>query len=97
MTKAEIAAIREGVGNAIKVNVNGKIDVLRREIEEHNKRHEQDMVRILPIIEAYEASERFAEDAKRNGKKAIMAVLWTGTFVTAVGGGWLILRQLFHF
>lgn len=82
---------RKSTADAIAVTVNGKIDTLKSMIISHNDAHEKDMKRMMPIIEAYEEAERRVEDAKRGGK----AILWTATFITAVGGAWLVLRGVF--
>ena len=78
------ACIEVSVSRSIETNVNGKIDMLRNEINTHNILHENDMKRILPVVEAFEAS-------KTSGK----IVLWVAGTITAVGGAILILMRLF--
>jgi hypothetical protein len=94
---ADLVMIREYIVDAVavsvKLNVNGKIDAMRTEIANHNAKHEEDMVRILPIIEAFETSERAVNTAKASGK----VVLWVAGFISAVGGAFLIIKQIFQF
>lgn len=93
---ADLVMIREyiveAVADSVKLNVNGKIDAMRGEIRAHNARHEEDMLKILPIIEAFETSERAVNTAKASGK----IILWLAAFITAVGGAYLIVRQIFY-
>ncbi len=94
-TRKEIALsverTRETIAIAIKDVVNGKIDRLSTKIDEHNAKHEQDMVRIMPALESFEEWQRDKEVAAKSGK----IVLWLAAFVTAVGSAWLIIRQIF--
>lgn len=83
---------KKWLAEAVHENVNGKIDKLDEKIESHNRRHENDMKRILPTILAYEASQRVLEDARVGGK----FILWWSGFVIAVGSAYLIIRQVFR-
>lgn len=82
---------RKSTAEAIQVTVNGKIDKLRIEVDDHNLSHAKDMQRIIPVIEAFEASEQFAKSAKTSG----LVILWLAGFITAVGSAFLILRNIF--
>jgi hypothetical protein len=84
--------IREEIANGIKLNVNGKIDKLSSEINDHNKIHEDDMKRVLPVIEAYEEGQRDLNTAKKAGR----GVLWVSAAVTGIGGAYLVLLQIFR-
>lgn len=95
MTKSDLRKINEAITENIKVTVNGKIDNLTKKIDAHNLSHETDMQRVLPVIEAFEASEKFAADAKKKGKVVIIAVASIAGFVTAVGSAYLIVMQIF--
>jgi len=86
MDPALLIAVRE----EIKVTVNGKIDKLDKKIDEHNAKHEADMKRVMPIIEAFELSERRLADAKEGGR----AVIYVAGFITAIGGAWLVLKNI---
>ena len=102
MTEEILTAVRE----EIKVTVNGKIDNIRNileyqnselraaklNLEVHNAKHERDMQRILPVIEAFEYSERRVEDAQSAG----WLLIKLSGFVTALGGAYLIIRQVFR-
>lgn len=86
-----MAAAKAEIVSTIKETVNGKIDTLTRKVDDHNLSHEKDMRRILPIIEAFEAAERRVDDAKSAGK----SVLWISGVITAIGGAYLIIKQIF--
>ena len=43
--------IRDEVAKGIKLNVNGKIDEMRNDLAEHNKKHEADMQEIRPYLQ----------------------------------------------
>lgn len=68
----------------------GSLDVITKSISSHNIQHEADMQRILPVLEAFEFSERRLADARASGK----FILYMAGFVTAVGGAWLILTNV---
>ena len=91
MTEEELGVLRAEIAFSIKTTVNGKIDALRGDIQEHNTKHENDMERMMPIILTYEASEAALNTAKTSGK----VVLWIAGFITAVGGAVLVIKQLF--
>ena len=76
---------RKSTGAAIEKYVNGNLRALDQKIEEHNRVHNEDMKRILPVVEAY-------EDAVRGGKR----VLWSAGSIMTVGGAYLIIRQIFR-
>ena len=96
MNSQELETLKIEITKVVKETVNGKVDRLDKKIDEHNTQHELDMKRILPIIEAYEASEKFALNARKNGATIIKAVMYVSAFVTAVGSAYLILRNIFH-
>jgi hypothetical protein len=43
--------IRDEVAKAVKLNVNGKIDAMRIELAEHNKKHNEDMASLMPYMQ----------------------------------------------
>ena len=43
--------IRDEVAKGIKLNVNGKIDEMRNDLVEHNKKHEEDMASLMPYMQ----------------------------------------------
>ena len=99
---ADLLMIRECIQEAVTIginkDVNGGVKALRQEVSEvrhavinHNLKHETDMIRIMPIIEAFETSERAVAAAKSGGK----IVIWIAGFITALGGAYLIIKQLF--
>lgn len=97
MTPEQLVALKEDIARTIKETVNGKIDANLKKIDDiqeqictHNKAHEQDMARIMPIVEAYETAERRVEDAKQGGR----TIIWISGFITAVGGAYLIIKQI---
>lgn len=59
------------------------IEAIRQSINNHNLKHEEDMKRILPVVEAFEA-------AKNSGK----FVGWVIGFLVALGTLWLMGRQI---
>lgn len=78
------------IRDAIKETVNGKIDRLANEvvnikqsIEDHNEKHQKDMDRILPIIEAYNGVS-----IAGNGIK------WIAGVGTAIGVLWILIKGL---
>ncbi len=81
----------EAFTGAIKTTVNGKIDKIDAKIDVHNAKHEQDMVRILPVLEAFESGQQDLQTAKRGGK----IILWLAATTTAIGGAYLVLRMIF--
>lgn len=100
---AIFAQIEASIADGIKTHVNGKIETLRQEnnvgmkkisdeITAHNTKHEADMIRILPALEAYEKGEQFTQSAKTSGR----IILWTSGFITAVGAAYLMLIKVFH-
>lgn len=91
MTQDDLTLMREIIISVIKETVNGKIDTLRQEVTARGEQRNEDMKRIMPIILAYENGERRIDDAKASGK----VVLWLAGFVTATGGAYLIVRQIF--
>ncbi len=91
MNVEDLEIIKEQIAFSIKENVNGKIDKIQLEITDNHEKHRQDMERILPIIEAYEASEQAVNAAKKGGK----VVIGIATFISALGGAYLILKQVF--
>ena len=76
---------------AIQETVNGKIDNLKKDIANHNKKHDDDMNRLMPIIQSYESTQRHLADARTSGK----AVLWIAGFITAIGSAYLIIMNIF--
>mgnify|MGYP003395558043 CR=1 FL=1 len=86
-----IRSVSIAAQTSIEASVNGGVRELRAEVAAHAERHEKDMEEIKPVIKAYQASERALDGAKTSGKM----ILWTAGFITAVGGAWLVLRQIF--
>lgn len=80
-----------GVADAIQRSVNGKVDGMRKALDEHNITHENDMRRMMPIIEAFEKAQQDLETAKKGGR----FILWFAATVTAVGGAYLVVRMIF--
>lgn len=90
MTEDDVKIIKEQIAETIKVVVNGKIDRLREMVEEHNEKHERDMVDVkehiektTPIIEAYNSVSIVG-----NGIK------WIAGVGTAIGVLWLMASAL---
>ena len=84
-------------------SINKKIDVLRqenndgmqqirKEIADHNAKHEGDMEELKPIIKAWKTSENTLDAAKSTG--------WVMTkiagFIVAMGTAWLMVLQVLH-
>ncbi len=74
----------EQIRETIRLTVNGKVDAISSKIDMHNKAHEEDMRRILPVLEAYE-----------NAQKGGRAVMWTAGTVTVLGTAWIVVKQIF--
>lgn len=86
-----LEVMRTEIAFSIRTNVNGKIDGMRSELSEHNLKHERDMERMMPIIEAFEEGQRDLKTAQKAGKSA----LWVAGAITAIGGAYLVLRAIF--
>ena len=84
MTNKELEVIRDEIAKAIKLNVNGKIDAMRAENEQWHFERKEELQRIMPVVEAFEAT-------KTSGKR----ILWVATFIIAVGGAYEVLRSIF--
>ena len=82
---------QEWIAAAIKTNVNGKIDKMREDLANHNEKHENDMRRLMPIIESYETAVRTTSDAKKVGTIA----MWWAAFIIAMGSAFLTIKHLF--
>lgn len=91
MDEQLLEVMRTEIAFAIKTTVNGKIDNLSSKIDVHNIKHEKDMKRMLPIIEAFEEGQQDLKTAQKGGK----AVLWLAGGITAIGGAYLVLRAIF--
>lgn len=85
-----LEVIRTEIAFAVKTTVNGKIDKIQVDINSNSAKHEEDMKRIMPIIETFEEGQRDLASAKKGGK----AVLWLAGTITAVGGAWLVIRAI---
>lgn len=90
ITEAVESAINISVEKAM-VHVNDKIDCIDQKLDIHNAKHEEDMKRILPALEAFETSQRLVLDAKASGR--VMA--WFGGIIITIGGAYLTLKQIF--
>lgn len=84
--------IEEAVGKSIDAKVNGKIDRLSEKIDQHNAKHEEDLVEIKehmaetrPIIEAY-----------KGFNTAGNLVKWMAGVGTAIGVLWIMIRSLWQ-
>lgn len=80
--------ILQTIRDTIKETVNGKIDSIEEKLDEHNEKHEADMVIInkhleetRPIIEAY-----------RGFNTAGNLIKWLAGVGTAIGVLWIIVR-----
>ena len=82
---------RESTAKAIQITVNGKIDKIRERLDAHCEKQERDWDRIMPVVVAFETTNRALDDAKTSGK----VILWVTGFITAVGGAWLVCRSIF--
>ena len=51
MTEDDLKIMRDEIARAIKLQVNGKIDEMRNDLVEHNKKHEADMQEIRPYLQ----------------------------------------------
>lgn len=91
MDPETLEVIRSEIASSIKLNVNGKIDGMRADLTEHNIKHERDMERMMPIIEAFEQGQQDLHTAQKAGK----VVLWIATTTTAIGGAYLVVRNIF--
>jgi hypothetical protein len=71
---------------SIEKYVNGGIRDLRKMVEDHNAKHEEDMADIRPIISEYKEREA----AKSYAKKLGDTVKWSAAVIAALGGIWAI-------
>ena len=94
--------IQAGVSSTIRTTVNGRIeklreenndgmDTIKREIADHNQKHEADMQEIKPILVSYKKAKADVDTAVRGGR----TVIWLAATVTAIGGAYLVLRMIF--
>lgn len=91
MEQQLLAVIDSAVERGINKNVNGKIDKLTNLMIEHNKVHEEHMLRAIPVIEAYEQAKQDVEAGQRAGR----FVIQVAGFIAAIGGAALVIRQFF--
>lgn len=81
--KVEVAIIK-AVNLSVKETVNGKIDALRKLVEDHNERHEADykevrshIEEVKPIIQAYQGGKVLGNAVKWfSGVAVAIAALW---------------------
>lgn len=81
---------------AIEKTVNGKLDRLDKKIDQHNSKHEADMVEVRehiaevkPILTEYKEREAARAFALRTGN----AIKWIAGVGTALGVLWLMVLQ----
>lgn len=92
MNADQLKELKDALIKTVTLTVNGKIDGLTLKMDKHNEKHETDMKRILPVIEAYEISEKIVYGAKSTGKIALVLA----GFVMTVGGAYLVIKQIFQ-
>ena len=92
MTPAQLKDIKRTIEATIQEKVNGKIERMDQKLDAHNASHENDMKRMMPVIEAFEKGKQDLDTAQRGGK----IVLWVAATVTAIGGAYLIIVQVFQ-
>lgn len=92
MNSDQLQELKEALIKTVTLTVNGKIDKLTLKMDTHNNKHEADMQRILPIIEAFEISEKIVQGAKSTGKIVIVLA----GFIMTLGGAFLIIKQIFR-
>ena len=51
MTEDDLKIMRDEIARAIKLQVNGKIDAISTKIDQHNRKHEEDMEEIKPYMQ----------------------------------------------
>lgn len=85
------ASVKGTVPDEIKKTVNGKIDGLRKLVEEHNEKHEKDMEDIKPVLQDYKERQAATAYAKKIGD----GVKWTAGLVSAAGIILAALKVLF--
>ena len=79
------------IESAVSKTVNGKIDKLLATVQTTADEHRKDMEDVRPIVIAYQTSQRALDDAKAGGR----VILWVSGFITAVGGAYLIIMNIF--
>ncbi len=80
MDEATQQLILDQITATIKVVVNGKIDKMNVRLDEAIIRREKDMARVLPVLEAFEGSERALALAGKSGR----VMLWVASFIVAL-------------
>lgn len=83
MDDAFIKQIQETIKVTVTSVVNGKIDSMREDLNKHNKSHEADMQRILPVVEAYESAQ--------NGGRLALKI---GGVFTILGTAWITAKTI---
>lgn len=92
MTPEQFVELQKGIEKTIQEKVNGRIEAISQKLDVHNLKHEDDMGRMLPVIEAFEETKQFADNAKASGR----VIIWIAGFITAVGAAWLMILKVFH-
>jgi len=64
---------------------------MRKMITDNNIRHEVDMKRITPALEAFEVSI----NATRYGRALISVILWIAGVIVAIGSAVLVIRTIY--
>lgn len=72
---------RESTARAIKETVNGKIDELRREVNDHNKKHEADMKEMKPFMQ---------------GAAGLQLIFKFFLMVGSLSVGWVAIKDVFN-
>lgn len=93
MTTSDLDQILDRIEVTIDKKVNGKIDGLRKLVETHNEKHEQDMrevkehiVEVKPILETYRGFSTTGNFIK-----------WIAGVGTAMGVLWMLVKGFFNF
>lgn len=91
MTPDDLDILKEHIVTVIKSTVNGKIDAIEKKIDQHNFKHEADLVEIKehiaetkPVIEAYKGLNTAGNLVK-----------WIAGVGTAIGVLWVMAMQIF--
>ena len=92
LAKQVLGETDKSIAHAVEKYVNGGIREIRAEIKTHNEKHEQDMKRMMPIIEAFEQEKDYREVVQKKGRSVIF---WT-SIIAGIGGVYLIGRDIIY-
>lgn len=96
MTSQDLEHIMDSLKETIKETVNGKIDAMRKDLNEHNTRHEayfEQVKEYMKKTDGHIEETKPILEAYRGFNTAGELIKWVAGVGTAIGILWLILKQ----